>query len=827
MGEQGFGQAIRRTEDARFLTGAGRYTADIELPGQARACFLRSPHAHADIVALDAGAARSAPGVIAVLTGDDAAADGLGDIPRRDRLVNRDGSDPVSPPRPMIAHRRARYLGEPVAIVVAETEAQARDAAELIEVDFEPLDAVGDIAAATAAGAPLVWDDAPGNVSVDWAAGDAEATARAFAEARHVTRLELVDNRVIIMPMEPVAALAAWDAGAGTYTLYAPSQGVHLMRKDLVECVFKLPDEAMTVITPDVGGGFGMRSTAIPEQALVLWAARRTGRPVKWVAERGEAMLSDLQARDKVTRAEMALDGDGRILAIRCETLANNGAYVTPYGRGSATGGYAEEVTGAYDIAAYHVAVKVIFTNTMMIDAYRGAGRPEGIYVVERLIDAAAAELGVAPAELRRRNLVPAAAMPYATVTGETYDTGDFARNLDDALTLAGLGDVAARKAVARDAGKRYGVGLSTYVKINGGTDDELAELAFDEDGGLCVAIGSQSNGQGHETAYAQLAAGRLGVPFESVCVVQGDTRRVRYGQGTGGSSALSVGGVALFQAADKIIETARDLAAELIEAAAADIAFADGVFMVAGTDRGVTMIEVAKAAAGRGAPLADSELYTAQAHTHANGCHVCEVEVDVETGAVAIVGYTSVDDIGRVLNPMIAEGQVHGGIAQGVGQALCEEARYDAASGQLLSGSLMDYCLPRADDLPNIAAAFNEQPCATNPLGVKGVGEAGTTGALAAVVNAVVDALAEYGVRHVDMPLTSEKVWRAIQTAPHTGTAERRRLEWSIRCSPTTTSSRPIGSTRRRRPICPSRCSPRAPTSPSSVRATPACRPR
>ncbi len=772
MGEQGFGQSIRRSEDARFLTGAGRYTADIDLAGQARACFLRSPHAHADIASIDTGAARAAPGVIAVLTGDDAVADGLGDIPCRDRLVNRDGSDPISPPRPMIVRRRARYLGEPVAIVVAETEDQARDACELVEVDYAPLDAVGDIAAATAAGAPLVWDDAPGNLSLDWAAGDADATERAFAAAAHVTRLDLVDNRVMVMPMEPVAALGAWDPAAEHYTLHAPSQGVHMLRRELAEPVFGLPESAMTVVTPDVGGGFGMRSMAIPEQALVLWAARRTGRPIKWVAERGEAMLSDLQARDRVTRAELALDADGRILAIRSETLGNNGAYAMPYGRGCFTGGFAEAITGAYDIPTHYVAVKVIFTNTMMTDAYRGAGRPEGIYVVERLIDAAAAELGIAPAELRRRNLVPAAAMPFDTGTGVKYDSGDFARNLDDALALAGLGDIAARKTAARDAGKRYGVGLSAYVKINGGSVDEMADLTFDEDGMLTVAIGTQSNGQGHETAYAQMAAGHLGVPFESVRVVQGDTRRVSYGKGTGGSSALSVGGVALVRAADKIIETARGLAAESIEAAAADMTFADGVFTVAGTDRGITLAEVAKAAAGRGAPLADSAHYIAEASTFANGCHVCEVEVDVETGAVAIVGYTSVDDIGRVLNPMIAEGQVHGGIAQGVGQALCEEARYDAHSGQLLSGSLMDYCLPRADDLPNIAVAFNERPCTTNPLGVKGVGEAGTTGALAAVVNAVVDALGEYGVRHVDMPLTSEKVWRAIQTAPHTGTA-------------------------------------------------------
>ena len=772
MGDQGFGQAIRRTEDARFLTGAGRYTADIDLAGQAHACFLRSPHAHADIAVIDTDAAKAAPGVIAVLTGADAAADGLGDIPCRDHHAKDADSNSIAPPRPMIAGRRARYLGEPVAIVVAETEAQARDAAELLDVDYAPLDAVGDIAAATASGAPLVWDDAPGNVSLDWTAGDADATERAFAAAAHVTRLDLVDNRVMIMPMEPVAAVADWDAEAERYTLYAPSQGVHLLRTDLIANVFKLPEDAMTVITPDVGGGFGMRTAAIPEQALLLWAARRTGRPIKWVAERTEAMLSDLQARDKVSRAALALDADGRILAIRCESLGNNGAYATPYGRGCFTNGFAEAITGSYDIPANHVAVKVLFTNTMMTDAYRGAGRPEGIYVVERLIDAAAAELSIAPDELRRRNLVPAASMPFDTGTNAMYDSGDFARNLDDALALAGLGDVATRKAAAHDAGKRYGVGLSTYVKINGGSSDERADLDFDEDGALTVAIGTQSNGQGHETAYAQMAAGHLGVPFESVRVVQGDTRRVRYGQGTGGSSALSVGGVALVQAADKIIETGRGLAAELVEAAAADITFADGVFTVAGTDRGVTLSEVAKAAAGRGTPLADSAHYIAEASTYANGCHVCEVEVDVETGAVAITGYTSVDDIGRVLNPMLVEGQVHGGVAQGVGQALCEEARYDAASGQLLSGSLMDYCLPRADDLPNIAVAFNEQPCTTNPLGVKGVGEAGTTGALAAVVNAVVDALAEFGVRHVDMPLTSEKVWRAMHGGSPAGTA-------------------------------------------------------
>ena len=763
MTENGFRQSPRRREDALLLRGEGRFTADIDLAGQAYLHFLRSPHAHADIAAIDAAAARAMPGVLAVLTGADGLADGIGDIPDADGMANRDGSAPVTPPRPVIARDRVRHVGEPVAVVVAETLAQARDAAEQVAVDYAPLDAVGDIAAAVAPGAPLVWDDAPGNVSLDWAAGDAAATGRAFADAAHVTEIALVDNRVMVMPMEPVCAVGAFDSASGRYTLHAPTQGVHGVRRTIAEFGLGIPESDLRVLSPEVGGGFGMRSAATPEQVLLLWAARRTGRPVKWVAERGEACLSDAAARDHVTRAALALDGTGQFLAVRVTSLANIGAYVSPWARKMPTEGCTAAITGAYDIPAFHVAVKVVFSNTIITDAYRGAGRPEGIYVIERLVDKAAAELGLAPAELRRRNLVPAAAMPFATATGEVIDSGDFARRLDDALAAVSLPGAKARKQAARSRGRRYGIGLAVYIKINGGTPREAARLGVDGDGAVTLAIGTQDNGQGHQTAYAQLVAAELGLPPASVRVVQGDSDAVASGHGTGGSSAISVGGVAVVQAARKIVEAGIPAAGEVLETAVADIVFADGRYIVAGTDRSVTLAEVASAASAAGGGLDARAEYVAQAKTFANGCHVCEVEVDVETGRVEIVGYSVADDVGRLLNPMLAEGQVHGGLAQGIGQALLEHCVYDSRSGQLLTGSLMDYCLPRADDLPSFAVAFDEIPCATNPLGVKGVGEAGVTGALPAVVNAVVDALAEFGVRHVDMPVTAERVWRAI----------------------------------------------------------------
>ena len=763
----GFGQSPLRREDARLLRGEGVFTADIDLDGQAHMAVLRSPHAHADITAIDTQAAGAMPGVLAVLTSADAVADGLGALPGGDGLMNRDGSAPVSPPRPVIARERVRHVGEAVALVVAETLAQARDAAEAIVVDYSPRGAVGDIAAAVAPGAPLVWDEAAGNVSLDWEAGDATATERAFAEAAHVCELELLDNRVIVFPMEPVGAVGAYDAASRRYTLHTPSQGVHGVRETVAVHGLGIPESDLHVLTPDVGGGFGLRSGGTPEHVLLLWAARRVGRPVKWVAERSEAILADLAARDHLTRAALALDAEGRFLAIRVDSLANIGAYLTSYARNVPTVGYAAALSGTYELPAFHCRTRVVFSNTMMTNAYRGAGRPEGIYVTERLVDAAAAQIGMAPAELRRRNLVPATAMPYATVTGETYDSGDFEGCLDGALAAAPLGDAEQRRVAARRAGKRYGIGIASYVKINGGTPREAARLAFDADGaGISLAIGTQDNGQGHLTTYAQLVAEELGLPLGAVRMVQGDTDAVASGQGTGGSSSISVAGAALVQAAQNIVEAGKPAAGELLEAAVADIEFAAGRYVVAGTDRAVGLAEVARAAAAAGAGLDEQSEYVAAAKTYTNGCHVCEAEVDVETGRVEIVGYTVADDIGRVVNPMLAEGQVHGGLGQGIGQALVEHCIYDGATGQLLTGSLMDYCLPRAADLPSFAVVFNEVPCTTNPLAVKGVGEAGTTGALPAVVNAVVDALAEFGVRHVDMPVTSERVWRAIRAA-------------------------------------------------------------
>ncbi len=757
--EQGFGQSPLRLEDTRLLRGEGRFTADLNLAGQAYMHILRSPHAHADIAAIDTEAARAAPGVCVVLTGADAAADGLGALAAETRLRNRDGGPALSPPLPVIAKERVRYAGEPVAVIVAETLARARDAAELIEVDYEPLPAAGTLAAAAAPNAPLLWAEALGNVALDWQAGDAAATERAFARAAHVTRLDLTDNRVMVFPMEPVAALGAYDAARGRYTLHAPTQGVHGIRRTLAAMVLKIPESDLQVITGDVGGAFGLRATVIPEQGLLLWAARKTGRPVKWVAERLEACLSDLAARDHLTKAELALDGEGRILAVRVENLANIGAYGSPGSLNIPTEGYAAAITGCYDIPAFHVATKAIFSNSMMTNAYRGAGRPEGIYVIERLIDAAAIELGCSKIDLMRRNMVPRAAMPYATATGELYDSGDFAGCLDRAVEAAKEDNIEQRRDAARARGKLYGVGIAAYVKINGGVTREAARISLDADGAATLFIGSQDNGQGHRTAFAQLVAGELGLAIGAVRLVQGDSDAVASGHGTGGSSAISVGGVAIVLAAARIIEAGRPAAAMLLQRDAADIAFADGRYRVIDGELNVSLMEAAKAAGG----LDESADYVAAAKTFANGCHVCEVEVDAETGAVKIVGYTADDDVGRLLNPMLCEGQVHGGLGQGIGQALLEDCILDGGSGQLLTGSLMDYCLPRADDLPSFSVNFNEIPCTTNVLGVKGVGEAGTTGALPAVVNAVVDALSAYGVRHVDMPLTPERVWRAI----------------------------------------------------------------
>ncbi len=778
MGKFSLGQAVRRVEDQRFLTGQGRYLDDIRLPRQLHAVMLRSPHAHARIAGIDADAARTAPGVVGVFTAAEAQADGLGTLPQARGLRNRDGSPIAKPPRPVLARDRVRHVGDGVAMVVAETVAQAQEAAELINVDYEPLPAIADGAAALAPGAPQIWDEAPGNVAVDWEMGDRAAVEAAFAKAAHVTRLSLVNNRIVVNSMEPRGAIGAYDAESGRYTLYTSSQGSHLVRDALADHVLKIPRDRLRVVTPDVGGGFGMKMIPYPEQALVLWAAYRLGRPVKWVGNRADAFTSDSQGRDHVTTAELALDAEGRFLGLRVETIANIGAYQTMYGPFVPTVAGSGMLAGLYRTPAIHVAVKCVYTNTVPVDAYRGAGRPEAAYVVERIVDAAARELGLSPAEIRRRNFIPPEAMPYTTALGETYDSGDFARVMEEAMRLADWDGFEGRRAAARATGnRRRGIGMSTYVEACGGGAGESAEIRFEPDGTVTLLIGTQSSGQGHETAFAQLVAQELGLPLDRVRLVQGDTDRIAKGNGTDGSRSLPVGGNAVRAATERIIEKGKRIAAEIMEAAEADIEFADGVFTVAGTDRTVTLNAVAAAArerAGRigGAEsetdsgLAERASYKPRATTYPNGCHIAELEVDIETGVAEVVAYTVVDDFGRVINPLMLEGQVHGGSAQGIGQALFERTVYEPDSGQLLTGSFMDYRVPRAADLPAFTFATRNTPCRTNPLGIKGAGEAGAIGAPPAVINALVDALSEFGITHIDMPATPERIWHSLHIA-------------------------------------------------------------
>ncbi len=774
MGRFGVGQAVRRSEDPRFLTGRGRYTDDIDLPRQVYAVFIRSPHAHARVKAIDTAQASAAPGVHGVFTAADAAADGLGPLPCLSPAQNHDGSMMVDAPRPLLAAERVRHVGDTVAMVVAETIAAAQDAAELVAVDYEPLAAVADTAAAVEPGAPLVRDQAPRNVCFDWRTGDRAATERAFAAAHHVTTIDLVNNRVVANPIEPRAALGDYDRAADRYTLHTSSQGSHKLIDVLSEHVLKVPAEKLRVVTADVGGSFGIKIFTYPEHALVLWASRKVGRPVKWTATRSDGFITDTHGRDHVSHAELALDAEGRFLGLRVATIANLGAYASAFGPFIPTDCCCPMLTGVYAIGAVHAKVEAVFTHTVPVDAYRGAGRPEAAYLVERLVAVAASELGVAPDELRRRNYVPSSAMPYRTALGLTFDHGEFARNMDDAMARAGWAGMPARRAEARARGKLRGIGMANYIERCAGPGGEDAEIRFEPDGAVVVLAGTQSNGQGHETAFAQIVADRLGVPFESVRVRQGDSDAIPFGAGTGGSRSLALGGSAVGVAAAGVIEQGKRLAAHTLETAIVDIEFADGVFTVAGTDRAVAIVDVAKAsfdpataAAARVRPGLDEAGHAdAKAETFPNGCHVCEVEIDEETGAVAVVAYTVADDFGDIVNPLLVAGQVHGGVVQGIGQAVLERCAYEAESGQLLSASFMDYCLPRADDTPAIAFTTNATPCDANALGDKGCGEAGAIGAPPAVINAIVDALAAFGVRHIDMPATPERVWRAIQRA-------------------------------------------------------------
>jgi carbon-monoxide dehydrogenase large subunit len=773
MKQFGIGQPVRRVEDRRFITGHGNYVDDIQLPRQTYAFMLRSPHAHARIAVIDAAAVLSAPGVLAVFTGEDLARDGIGPIPCLSAVTNRDGSPSVLPPHPAIARGRVRHVGDTVAMVVAESAAAARDAAELIAVDYEPLPASIDTAHALDPGQPQVWDEAPGNLCFDWEVGDRSGVERSLAGARHRISLELVNNRVVVNSMEPRGAIGEYDPGEDSYTLWSSTQGSHFLRNLLADSVFKIPENRIRVVTRDVGGGFGMKLFLYPEHILVLWAAKKIGRPVKWTPDRADAFMTDTQGRDNVTRLELALDDELRFQALDVGLIANMGAYLSNFAPEIPTASGAVMHSGVYAIPAIHVGVKGVFTNTVPVDAYRGAGRPEAAYAVERLVDYAARQLGVPPQELRRRNFINPEAMPYQTALGLNYDSGEFARNMDQALAAADLAGLPARRAEARTRGSYRGMGHAVYIEQSGFPPDEFAELRFDQSATLTVLMGTQSSGQGHQTAYTQLASERLGIDPDKVRVLQGDTAAISFGRGTGGSRSIPVGGASLVQAADKLIAKGRRIAAHLFEAAEADVEFADGVFSVSGTDRQLGIEEIARAAfdPARQAPgvepgFDESGHFTPPQPTFPNGCHVCEVEIEPDTGHIDILRYLVVDDFGTVINPLLLAGQVQGGVAQGVGQAMLERTVFDPETGQLLTGTLTDYCIARAEDLPAIEFSYNIVPCRTNPLGVKGAGEAGAIGAPPALVNAVVDALGELGIAHLDMPLTPERVWQAIQTA-------------------------------------------------------------
>ena len=779
---EGIGAAERRREDARFLTGSGRYLDDLVLPRQLWGHVVRSPHAHAGIDAVETDAAAAMPGVHAVFTAADLAEAGIGPIPCVMAPQGIGGSAAAIPPRPVLAAGRARVVGDPVAFVVADSAAEARAGAEAVAVAWRPLPAVTDAAEALQPDAPLLHADVRANLCVDWELGDRAAVAEALGSAAHLVSRESRNQRLIGAPMEPRGALGAFDVGSGIYTLTAGTQGVHLVREILAGHVLKVPARRLRVVTPDVGGAFGVKLWVYPEYALVLFAARALGRPVKWVAERGEAMASDHQGRDLRSRATLALDADGRFLALAVESVANLGAYPSNFAPFIATAGGTRALIGPYCTPALHVRVRAAYTNTAPTDAYRGAGRPESVYLLERLIDKAAHELGLDPAELRRRNLIPAAAMPYRTPLGQTYDSGDFSAILEKACAASGWRAIRQRRAEGRGSGTLRGIGLALYVDPCGGNRDQWAALRFDAEGAATVLIGSQSSGQGHETAYAQIVAEHLGIPQGCVRVQQGDTDLVPHGRGTSGSRSLPIGGNALLRAAEEAAGRGRAVAAALLQARLEDITFAHGRYRIAGTDRRVSFTEVARASFDAALRPGAETLgldghvhHMARAVTFSNGCHVCEVEIERATGVVRIVGYTAVDDFGRILNPLLVDGQRHGAIAQGIGQALCEHAVYDGGSGQLLAGSFMDYTLPRADDLPFFAGHLAVVPCLTNALGVKGCGEAGAIAAPPAVMNAVADALRDHGGHDaIEMPATAEAVWRILTADRKKGTSER-----------------------------------------------------
>ena len=786
MAENGIGASVRRKEDKRFLTGRATYTDDINLPGQVYAYMLRSPHAHAMIRSVNANAAKSAAGVVGVFTGADMKADNVGGLPCGWLIHSKDGSPMKEPPHPPLAVDKVRYVGDHVAVVIADTYQRAKDAAELVEVDYQELQPVISLKDAATENSVQLHADVPRNICYDWHLGDKAATDAAFARAAHVTRLDLVNNRLVPNAMEPRAAIGQYSAATDDYTLYTTSQNPHVIRLLMGAFVLHIPEHKLRVVAPDVGGGFGSKIYHYAEEAIVTWAAKKVGRPVKWNSDRSEAFLCDAHGRDHVSHAELALDADGKFLGLRVSTTANMGAYLSTFATSIPTYLYATLLAGQYTTPAIYAEVKAVFTNTAPVDAYRGAGRPEANYLLERLVDCAARESGIDKAEIRRRNLVPSSAMPYQTPVALQYDSGDFAKCFERALQAADYAGFDQRKAESAARGKLRGIGISAYIEACGIAPSnvagalgaraglyESAEVRFHPTGSVTVFTGSHSHGQSHETTFAQVVADKLGVPFENIEIVHGDTAKVPFGMGTYGSRSIAVGGSALVKAVDKVVNKGKKIAAHMLEAAESDIEFRDGKFTVAGTDRALGIGDVAMSAyVPHNFPLDELEpgldeqaFYDPKNFTYPNGTHICEVEIDRDTGVPELVKFTAVDDFGNVINPLIVEGQVHGGVVQGIGQALYENCVYDPNSGQLVTGSFMDYCMPRADNLPFFKVSYHEDaPCTHNPLGVKGCGEAGTIGAGAAVMNAVVDALADRGIMHMDMPASPERVWRVLQ---------------------------------------------------------------
>ncbi|HEY7382331.1 MAG TPA: xanthine dehydrogenase family protein molybdopterin-binding subunit [Beijerinckiaceae bacterium] len=771
------GASTPRVEDLRFVRGLGRYTDDIEAPDAAHMAVVRSPHAAARITGIDTSQALAVPGVLAVLTGADLESAGLGGLRTSVERTRRDGRPMAKPPYRILARDEVRFAGDAVAVVVADTRAIAHDAADLVQVDYEDLPSVTDAAEAVRPGAPAVWpDEVPDNVSFLFQQGDRAATDAAFARAEHVTSLDFRITRVSANPIEPRNAVAWYDPREDRYTLYAATQGPHKLRSELAEVTLKISPHQLRVVSPDVGGAFGMKNSPFPEYALCLWAARRVGRPVRWTATRGESFLSDYHARDNHTKVELALDRNGTFLGLRVRTVANLGAYLgfnTPHPSTNNLGGLA----GTYRTPHIHAEVLGVFTHTQPMAPYRGAGRPEATYAIERVIDVAADELGIDRVELRRRNLIPPEAMPFKTGLIFTYDSGEFEKNMDRALATADWAGFPQRRAEAAARGLLRGIAVVNAIEIAGGPfrnpNEEAAEIRFDASGAMTVLLGTHNHGQGHETAFRQLAFSVLGVAPDGVRVVAGDTDLVVHGRGTFGSRTIMTGGTAFVRAADKIIARGKAIAAHMLEAGEGDIVFADGKFTIAGTDRGVRLEDVARASytPGKLPPgmeygLAALAVVAPPEATFPNGCHVCEVEIEEETGVTGIVNYVVVDDVGTVINPMLVKGQIHGGVAQGLGQALLENLVYEPGTGQMVSGSFMDYAMPRADDVPPMTVISSPVPTPNNPLGAKGAGEAGAVGSLPAVINAVVDALKPFGITHLDMPATPYRIWSAIRDA-------------------------------------------------------------